>query len=135
MYTNSWGEEIKPKFVDIIGRPIERTPFEFPYTYDEYILWKDESFNINSYTAVYSDRLWEWDSTKYDKCCQEVFKNTGQRFDNRKPELIEKFLSLYFEKEIKLTAIIQGCNQQSGFPYWAFLYVEKPQCSQPFSTL
>ena len=124
MYISSWGEELKPKFVDLTGRPVKRTPFEYPYNYDEYVVWKDKDFNMNSYSGVYSDRLWEWDSAKYDRCCQEVFKNTGQRFDSREPKQINKFLNLYFGKRIKLTAILQGCNQWSGFPYWVFLYEE-----------
>lgn len=124
MYINSWGETIKPRFVDLTGREVKRTPLEYPYNYDEYVVWKDKNFDISSCSGVYSDRLWEWDSAKYNRCCQEVFKNTGQRFNSREPEQINKFLNLYFEKKIKLTAILQGCNQWSGFPYWIFLYEE-----------
>ena len=66
---------------------------------------------------MYSDRLHQWDYEKYNRCCQKVFKNEGQQFYQRNPKEIEKFLSMYFDKQIKLTAIMQGCNQSSGFPY------------------
>lgn len=110
------------RFIGLNGKPIERTPLSYPYNYDEYVIWKDENFNEEECSAVYSDRLFQWDYEKYNKCCQEVFKNQGQQFYKREPKEIEKFLGMYFEKEIKLTAITQGCNQSSGYPYWVFYY-------------
>lgn len=111
-------------FINLNGRPIERTPFSHPYNYDEYVCWIDESFNRDKCEAVYSDRLYQWDYEKYHKCCKEVFKNQAQYFDKRNPEEIEEFLSMYFEKNIKLTAVVQGCNQATGYPYWVFFYEE-----------
>ena len=122
MCMNIFGEVVEPQFVDLDGNEIKRNPFTHPYSYDEYVIWKDENFNKEKYSAVYSDRLYQWDYEKYNKCCQEVFKNQGQRFNQRDPKEIEKFLSMYFDERIKLTAIMQGCNQSSGFPYWIFLY-------------
>lgn len=122
MYRNMWGEELKSQFVDLDGNEIKRNPFSHPYNYDEYVIWKDESFDKEKYSAVYSDRLYQWDYEKYNRCCKEVFENQGQQFYQREPKEIERFLSMYFDKEIKLTAIMQGCNQSSGFPYWIFLY-------------
>ena len=124
MYRSMWGEELKPQYVDLDGNEIKRNPFSHPYNYDEYVIWKDENFDKEKYSAVYSDRLYQWDLEKYNKCCQEVFENQGQQFYQREPKEIERFLSMYFDKEIKLTAVMQGCNQSSGFPYWIFLYEE-----------
>ena len=120
-----YGELNTSRFVDLKGNPIKSTPFSHPYNYDEYVIWKDENFNEEKSSAVYSDRLFQWDYKKYNKCCQEVFANDGQYFYNRDPNKIEKFLSMYFEKEIKLTAVTQGCNQATGYPYWVFFYEEK----------
>ena len=114
----------KPEFIDLDGNEIKRNPFTHPYNYDEYVIWKAENFDKEKCNAVYSDRLHQWDYEKYNRCCQEVFKNEGQQFYQRKPKEIEKFLNMYFDKQIKLTAIMQGCNQSSGFPYWIFLYEE-----------
>lgn len=111
------------KFVDLDGKRIKKNPFDYPYNYDEYVLWKGD-YNKEKSKVVYSDRLKEWDSDKFNKCCKKIFGDTGQYFSNRKPEYIEKFLRLYFEKEIKLTAILEGCNQSSGYPVWIFIYEE-----------
>lgn len=125
MYMDMYVERVKPQFVDLDGNEIKRNPFSHPYNYDEYVIWKDENFNKEKYGAVYSDRLYQWDWEKYNRCCQEVFENQGQQFYQREPKEIERFLSMYFDKEIKLTAVMQGCNQSSGFPYWIFLYEEE----------
>lgn len=110
-------------FVDLNGVPIKRTPFTHPYNYDHYVIWKDDSnFDRTNDDAVYSDRLYQWDYEKYNKCCMSVFKNEGQNFNQRNPEDIEKFLSMYFDKQIKLTAVVEGCNQAYGYPYWLFFY-------------
>lgn len=123
-----YGYGAKARYLDLNGNIIKRTPFSNPYNYDEFVVWKKESANdIERGSAVYSDRLWEWDHEKYNKFCQEVFGDKGQQFNSRKPDGVEKFLSLYFEKEVILTAIVQGCNQSSGFPYWIFFYKEASQ--------
>lgn len=120
-----YGEELTYRhglFLDLDGQEVKRTPFSHPYNYDEYVTWKSDDFNKERCHAVYSDRLYQWDHKKYSKCCQEVFKNEGQAFDSRNPATIERFLGMYLDKEIKLAAIMQGCNQSSGFPYWIFFY-------------
>ena len=123
-----YGYETEKRYIDLNGNVVKRTPFSHPYNYDEFVVWKKEgSNNIERESAVYSDRLWEWNHEKYDKCCQEVFKDNGQQFNNRNPDAVEKFLSLYFEKEVILTAIVQGCNRSSGFSYWIFYYEESGQ--------
>ena len=43
---------------------------------------------------------------------------------NERRKIMFKPKAIYFEKEIELTAIIQGCNCFSGFPYWVFFYRE-----------
>lgn len=111
------------KFVDLNGAPVKRTPFTHPYNYDDYVIWKDDSnFDRANDDAVYSDRLYQWDYEKYNKCCMNVFKNKGQNFKLRNPKDIEKFLSMYFNKQIKLTAVVESCNQAYGNPYWVFFY-------------
>ena len=133
MYRYIYGEEIKPQFVDLDGNEIKRNPFSHPYNYDEYVIWKDEDFDKEKYSAVYSDRLWQWNYEKYNKCCQTVFKNKGQMFDNREPKEIEEFLIMYFDKKIKLTAVIKGCNLSTGYPYWIFIYEDLEEYSNRMS--
>lgn len=107
-------------FLDIEGNIVKRNPYTNPYNYDEYVIWK-KGCKIDRSTAVYSDRLQQWDSEKFNKCKSKI--NGEFSYDN--PKTVETFLSLYFEQEIELTAIVQGCNQSSGFPYWVFYYKEE----------
>ena len=116
------GYKSRPRYADFDGNEVKRNPITNPYDFDEYVEWECGYQKDNS--AVYSDRLWQWDSKKYDKCCQEVFKNTGQKFNSRNPEGIQRFLSMYFDKEVRLTAILCGCNYATGFPYLVFYYEE-----------
>lgn len=112
-------------YVDLNGNPVKRTPIGYPYSYDDFVIWKHEDFNNEGRHSVYSDRMMSWDCGKFNRCCQEVFGNTGQFFNDlneRPPKDIEKFLCMYLEKEVKLTAIIQGCNRSNGYPYWVFIY-------------
>ena len=104
-------------------RMIHRTPIDFPYSYDEYLLWRKDYHKDKSQT-VYSDRLFQWDSEKYNKCCEEIFGNHGQYFDDRNPEDINKFLNKYLGKEVKLTAVLQSCDGSTRYPVQKFVYEE-----------
>jgi hypothetical protein len=112
------------EFVDINGKPVKRNKYAHPYSYDEFVMWAN-GYNKEKDHAVYSDRLFQWDSKKYNKCCKEVWNNEGQYFNNREPKDIERFLSLYFGQETKLTLILEGCNISNGYPYWVFFFENK----------
>lgn len=111
-------------YIDLDGKPVSKTKEECPYSYSPYVIWKNEYTQKQSCT-VYSDRLIQWDYNKYNECCRNVWGNEEQYFDGRNPKDIEKFLSMYFNKEIKLTAIMEGCNVSNGYPYWIFFYENK----------
>jgi len=113
--------EIVPYFTDIHGRRAKKKPFNHPYDFDPHVTYLGD-YQKGKGNAVYSDRLYQWDYKKFNSCCQEVFGDTGQYFDNRKPEDIERFLSLYLGTNVKLTAIQKECNVSSGFPLWVFFY-------------
>lgn len=76
-------------------------------------------------TVVYSDRLYQWNPTKYNQLCRKHFGNEGQFWNNRQPEKIEQYLSDYLEKEVKLTQIKQTENVSTGYPIWIFRFKEK----------
>lgn len=110
-------------FQTLDGQPIERTPESHPYSYEEYVLWKKE-YKEEKARSVYSDRLRQQDHQKEKEVCLAVFGDTGQYFNNRKPEDVERYLSKLLDIEIKLTAILEACNVSSGYPYWRFCYEE-----------
>lgn len=108
-------------YFNLDGKEIKRTPISHPYSYEPFVQWIGDYHKEKSH-SVYSDRMFQWDSEKYNNYCEEIFGNHGQYFDNRDPNKINQFLNKYFGKEIKLTAILQCCNVSSGFPYWRFIY-------------
>lgn len=123
---NNWNLEYDEygynyNYVGIDGEPVKRTKEEYPYSYDSYVVW-EEDYNKTTNNAVYSDRLIQWDYDKFNKCCRNIWGNERQYFNDRSPKDIGKFLSLYFDKEVKLTVIMEGCNFASGYPYWIFYY-------------
>lgn len=102
------------------GKPIKRTPDKYPYSYDPFVVWKSRNFSpADSY--VYSDRMMQQNHEKFADACKKVWKNTGQMFYSREPEDIEKFLSIYFDREVELTMVMEGCNVSNGYPYWIFI--------------
>lgn len=72
--------------------------------------------------SVYSDRLYGWDSEKYNKVCMKIWGNQGQCFySDRQPEDVEKFIRIMFDNEnITLVRILRYENVATGYPYWRF---------------
>ena len=107
-------------YKDWKGNSIKRTPDNYSYSYDAYVIVK----NAEKYEhTVYSDRLFQFDSGKYNKFCQKHFGNEGQYWDNRSEEKIEAFLRDYYDKpDLRLIGIMQGCNVSNGYPYWVFMF-------------
>lgn len=111
-----------PQYVDLKGKPVKRTPWTNPYNYDSFVLYKSADYKDKNYQTSYSDRMYTQNYKKYNECCKKIFGNTGQMFDERSPEDINKFLDMYLGYPVKLTAVLNCCNQSSGFPYFCFIY-------------
>lgn len=116
----------RPVLVDWNGSPIKRTPTNCPYAFDEHFVWKSEDFDPTTSRAEYSDRLRQFDVVKYKSATEAVWPDMPGRdfFHDVKPEEVNRFLNLYFGREVKLTGILKGCNHSNGFPYWVFAYKE-----------
>jgi hypothetical protein len=114
------------EIIDCGGNPVKKTKDEYPYSYDLFLQWVKSGIYIKSEKgchAVYSDRLFQWDNKKYDRCCKEVWNNQGQYFNCREASDIEKFLRLYYDDpKLELVKIGEGCNVSTGYPYWVFWY-------------
>lgn len=114
MINNIFEEE----FVDEYGVPCKRTKYEYPYSYDAFVLWKTDGVSNDT---VYSDRLWQWDYVKHDKLCKKHFGDEGQRWNRRNPFLIEQFLRDWNDNQnLILIRIMEYCNKSNGFPLWRF---------------
>jgi len=121
MNYDNYGIEYYPEQVDLDGVPVRRNKFDFPYSYDPFVVWARNFDKLNS-DCVYSDRLMQWDMNKFNECCKKAFGDMRQGFTSRNPYDIQSFLSDYLGRNIQLTAIMEGCNVSSGYPYWIFFY-------------
>jgi hypothetical protein len=105
------------------GDPVERSKQQFPYSYSAYVTWRKPGTTGPGAHAVYSDRLFQWDSKKHDSLCLKHFGNIGQMWTSRAPAAMEAFLRDYFGKEdLELQLVMEGCNPSNGYPYWVFYY-------------
>lgn len=111
------------KYVDLKGNPVKRDPRTHTYNHDPFVVYKSPCWTDDD-DLVYTDRMMMWNYDKFKNCCEQVWNSQCQLFSNRDPKDIQKFLSLYLDKEVSLTAIMQGCNLSNGYPYWIFYYGE-----------
>ncbi len=90
--------------------------------YDGGIIQYGFGNNEKASESVYSDRLYGWDSKKYNETCQKIWGNQGQAFySDRHPEDVEKFLRIMLDNEnLTLVRILRYENTSNGFPYWRF---------------
>ena len=126
-YTIDHNGKPVPYLIGWDGERITRTPSSHPYAYDAHFTWKSERFETTDH-AVYSDRLFQWNSNKFDASVTAVWPENpgGQMFYSRNPVDIQRFLCLYFGKDVELTGVLQGCNVSNGYPYWIFAYRDIP---------
>ena len=88
--------------------------YNSPYIYNN---------GIEPNDTVYSDRLFQWDSKKYNKLCKKHFGDESQYWSNREPQKIESFLRDYIgNKKIILCRIEQQENKSTGYPLWRIDY-------------
>ena len=108
------------RYVDWKGNPVSRTPEDYSYSYDAYVISKKAEEYQH---VVYSDRLLQWDYDKHNELCKKHFGNEGQYWSGRGFDKIEAFLQDYYDlPKLELVGIMEGCNVSSGFPYWVFMF-------------
>jgi len=96
-----------------------KTKEQSPYGYTDFYHWRVfEIGNAKGHQAVYSDRLDQWDGDAYKRA--HDLKKTQFQYYNQ--EDCNKFLTEYFGKTIFATALSEGCNASSGYPYYVFYY-------------
>ena len=116
---NMFGETYSP-YVDEFGKPIKRTPFEYPYSYDGFVTYRGGE-NSEANNTIYSDRLLQWDYEKCRKMMKKHFGESGDYWNNRSPKKIESFLKEWCgDKNLKLIFVMEYCNVSNGYPVWRF---------------
>lgn len=80
---------VNGKRIDVEGNIINKNKFDYPYNYSPITIWINR--DIESNNTVYSDRLINWNYSKYIKCCKEIWNNKSQYFNNREPKRYRDF--------------------------------------------
>ena len=113
------------RYVDMEGKRIKRTPSQYPYSFDEYVVEKLPDYEETD-RAFYSDRFNRWYSYEKIQEGRERFDiQHGDYFwDYTELPRLEKFLSYVMNKNIHVTALLKGCNVSNGYPYWVIFYKE-----------
>lgn len=98
-----------------------------PYCYDPFTIWGDPRPSQECNGTVYTDRLDQWDSGKYERLATKHY--SGHRpFDSYscKGDRIEAFLRDWFDDPgLKLLRVVEYCHPGTGFPTWRLDYVSK----------
>ncbi len=105
--------------VDEFDNPVERTKYEWPYSYDAFVTYRNGE-NKEANLTAYSDRLRQEDSKKYMELRLKHFGSIGDYWDGYDAKAIEAFLADWMDKKVKLIFVMECCNQSSGYPYWRF---------------
>lgn len=110
---------------NIRGERVERDQYQYPYSYEPYAVYVSKDFQPTD-KSVYSDRIREWDQNKYNEVCKVIWPGVAHAtmgyHASRDPDTVERFLSLYFDKNIKLTGIEEACNYANGYRYYIWYY-------------
>lgn len=107
-----------------------RSKRSHPYAYDPFTIWGKPAEHKECNGSVYTDRMEQWDYTKYRQLCQKHYRageSTYFRpFDNHncRGDLIQAFMRDYFDDPtIRLLRVIEYCNWSTGYPTWRLDYV------------
>jgi len=120
-YIKTTGEDGEPlimqTLVTVGGKPCERPPMLYPYSYTRFCLWMKRWKPTDN--VLWTDRLLR-SGRAYDK--KRDILGTGDYFSSKRPERIEMFLCHALRKRVILTAIEEECNYADGYPYWLLYY-------------
>lgn len=114
------GRTSRYRFVD--PNRENRTKEDWPYSYSDHYLWGECTEDSS---AVYSDRLAQWDSDKA-KAARDAVADLKCIYGHWGKDGTSKYLSAYFGKPVEAVAVAEGCNVSSGYPYWIFWYRDQP---------
>lgn len=120
----------------ICGRPVYdwcfgetgRTPEQHPHSYDAHYLWRDfdkadrEAMQAEEIQSVYSDRMMQWDSKKYEAARKASKAGWIENIDRR---TAEKFIESYYDGKMICVGFGKCCNVSTG--YGIGLFFIKPK--------
>ena len=119
------GIDLPKKYNEFLPENTEKSLYDYPYTYDPFIVSFNEKATQEATDSIYTDRLLLWDFDKHDRLCQKHFGDKRQQWGHRDEKKIEAFLSDWTGKKIVLVANIQYVNVSNGYPIWRLDYYEE----------
>jgi len=112
-------QDIPEQYQEFLPENVEKDKYSCPYSYSPFLIFFNDKVTENkNVDTIYTDRLFQRDSTKHDRLCQKYFGDRGQVWYARDPKKIEAFLCEWIGKKIVLIANIQYVNVSSGYPLW-----------------
>ncbi len=112
---------MRNKYLDLEGNVVERDPDSFPYSYDPYVIYKSPEHKKDD-ICYYHDRIVQCYYTNEE--IESAKKSLGIEYVHWKDPLeVGKFLSILMSKQLIVTAITEGANYGTGYPYW-IIYVQ-----------
>jgi hypothetical protein len=92
-----------------------RTKEEYPYGYSDHFLWGTPA---EGDSAVYTDRLSQWDHDAFSRACRKSSKS----FRQYSKADADVFITEYYGRPTSVSALSEGCNVSNGYPYWVFSF-------------
>lgn len=94
------------------------------YSYSEFFHFGSrETIAQSGVTAVYNDRLWQWDYKKTERLSKE---HIGCRWEHAGRAKLSAFMSAWEDKPVEVVAFAEGCNISNGYPYYILWYRSTP---------
>jgi hypothetical protein len=122
-------ERGRGRFVGEDGRPVRKTKYTHPYSYDPFVVWRGEG---EANGSAYTDRLLQWDYDKHNELRRRHFGDVAQlRWGTDDPAKIEAFLRDFFDSpELRLVKVVEYCNVSNGYPCWRLdFFTPSPETS------
>ena len=108
--------------INLDGNEIVKKPYAHPYDFDEYIQWIDSDFFEDSNYMINTNDLYSRDPNRYNTDCYFVWQNTDSSFEDRTPNEIENFLSVYFNVPVEVMAINKYYDTNKKCVSWNIYY-------------
>lgn len=97
-----------------------KTKWDYPYSYDPILIYKSSNFKQDK--SFYSDRLVLWDKKENLDILKKKYHLNDYCWSNQPVEVLNNFISDFFEQKIEINRIIEMCNVSNGYPYWLINY-------------
>lgn len=106
-------------YLDLNGKPVQHTPQQYTYSYDPYVVFKQNKDPAKKTYCYWSDHIDRREGVADLK--MKHFKHRGDHYGDYTIQQIQDFLrELDNDPNIEIYAVMHACNVSNGFPVWSF---------------